>query len=47
MVQGDFDGSYDPYRVTVGAPQGLISAVAIGIALLIMFAGLAVNLIGH
>ncbi len=29
VVQGDFDDPYDPYRVTVGVSQGLISTVAI------------------
>lgn len=44
VVQGDFDDPYDPYRVTVGVSQRLITAVAIGLALLFMFAGMAVTL---
>lgn len=47
VVQGDFDDPYDPYRVTVGVSQGLISTVAIGLLLLIMFAGMAVTHLGR
>jgi hypothetical protein len=33
VVQGDFADGYDPYRTTVGTPQGQVALVALGIGI--------------